>query len=40
MSRDRAARQEAKPLRLFVAIEIPEAVKDAVEEVFAPWREV
>ena len=39
MSRDRAARQEAKPLRLFVAIEIPEAVKDAVEEVFAPWRE-
>jgi 2'-5' RNA ligase len=39
MSRDRAARPEAKPLRLFVAIEIPETVKDAVEEVFAPWRE-
>jgi 2'-5' RNA ligase len=39
MARDRAARPEAKPLRLFVAIEIPESVKDAVEEVFAPWRE-
>jgi 2'-5' RNA ligase len=39
MARDRAARPEAKPLRLFVAIEIPEPVKDAVEDVFAPWRE-
>ena len=39
MARDRAARPEAKPLRLFVAIEIPDAVKDAVEEAFAPWRE-
>jgi RNA 2',3'-cyclic 3'-phosphodiesterase len=40
MARDRAARPEAKPLRLFVAIEIPEAVKDTVEEAFASWREV
>jgi 2'-5' RNA ligase len=39
MARDRAARPEAKPLRLFVAVEIPETVKDVVEEVFAPWRE-
>jgi RNA 2',3'-cyclic 3'-phosphodiesterase len=39
MARDRAARPEAKPLRLFVAIEIPDAVKDTVEEAFAPWRE-
>ena len=39
MARDRAARPEAKPLRLFVAIEIPDAVKDAVEAAFAPWRE-
>jgi 2'-5' RNA ligase len=39
MGRDRAARPEAKPLRLFVAVEIPEPVKDAVEEGFAPWRE-
>lgn len=39
MARDRSARPEAKPLRLFVAIEIPEPVKDAVEEAFAPWRD-
>jgi 2'-5' RNA ligase len=39
MASDRAARPEAKPLRLFVAIEIPDAVKDVVEEAFAPWRE-
>ena len=39
MARDGAARSEAKPLRLFVAIEVPDAVKDAVEGVFAPWRE-
>jgi 2'-5' RNA ligase len=39
MARDRAARPEAKPLRLFVAIEIPDGVKDAVEEAFAPWQE-
>jgi 2'-5' RNA ligase len=39
MGRDRAIRPEAKPLRLFVAIEIPDAVKDAVEAAFAPWRE-
>jgi RNA 2',3'-cyclic 3'-phosphodiesterase len=39
MARDRAARPEAKPLRLFVAIEIPAEAKDIVEEAFAPWRE-
>jgi 2'-5' RNA ligase len=39
MGRDRAARPEAKPLRLFVALEIPEHAKDVVEEAFAPWRE-
>jgi 2'-5' RNA ligase len=39
MARDRAARPEAKPLRLFVAVEIPDAVKDTVEEAFAPWHE-
>lgn len=37
--RDRASRPEAKALRLFVAIEIPDAVKDAVERAIAPWRE-
>jgi RNA 2',3'-cyclic 3'-phosphodiesterase len=39
MVRHRAAGPEAKPLRLFVAIEIPEDVKDAVEKAFSPWRE-
>jgi RNA 2',3'-cyclic 3'-phosphodiesterase len=39
MARHRAARPEAKPLRLFVAIEIPESAKDAVEQAFRPWRE-
>ena len=39
MGRDRTARPEAKPLRLFVALEIPDDVKDAVEAAFAPWRE-
>ena len=39
MARDRAARPEARPLRLFVAIEIPDAVKDTVEDAFGPWRE-
>jgi 2'-5' RNA ligase len=39
MARDRAARPEAKPLRLFVAVEVPEPVKDAVEEAFSLWRE-
>ena len=40
MGRDRAAREEARPLRLFVAIEIPEEAKASVEEAFAPWRDV
>jgi 2'-5' RNA ligase len=39
MGRDRAVRPEAKPLRLFVALEIPEDVKDATEAAFAPWCE-
>jgi 2'-5' RNA ligase len=39
MARDRAARPDAKPLRLFVAIDIPEATKEVVEGAIAPWRE-
>ena len=39
MARNRAARPEAKPLRLFVALDIPEPAKDVVEEAFAPWRD-
>jgi 2'-5' RNA ligase len=40
MARDRASRPEAKPLRLFVALEIPDQAKDVVEAAFAPWRDV
>jgi RNA 2',3'-cyclic 3'-phosphodiesterase len=39
MARDRASRPEAKPLRLFVAFEVPPAVRDAAETAVAPWRE-
>jgi 2'-5' RNA ligase len=39
MARDRASRPEAKPLRLFVAFDVPEDVRDAVERAVAPWRE-
>jgi 2'-5' RNA ligase len=39
MAKDRANRPEAKPLRLFVAVEIPEDVKDVAWEAVAPWRE-
>jgi 2'-5' RNA ligase len=39
MARDRAARPEAKPLRLFAAVDIPDRAKDAVVQAVAPWRE-
>ncbi len=39
MARDRAARPEAKPVRLFVAAEVPEAAKRVVELAMAPIRE-
>ena len=39
MARDRASRPEAKPLRLFVAAEVPEDVRSAVAEAVAPLRE-
>lgn len=39
MGRDRTSRPEAAPLRLFVAVEIPEEAKRSVLEAFAPWRE-
>jgi RNA 2',3'-cyclic 3'-phosphodiesterase len=38
VARDRAPRPEAPPLRLFVAIEIPQGAKDAVAEAFEPLR--
>ena len=39
MARDRASRPEAKPLRLFVAVEVPEDVRAAVADAVAPLRE-
>ena len=39
MGRDRASRPQAKPLRLFVALEIPDHAKDVAEAAFAPWRQ-
>jgi 2'-5' RNA ligase len=39
MARDRASRPEAKPLRLFVAVDVPEPVRDRVQAVIGPWRE-
>jgi 2'-5' RNA ligase len=39
MGRDRAARPEARPLRLFAAVDLPERAKDAIEQAVEPWRE-
>jgi 2'-5' RNA ligase len=39
MGRDRAARPEAKPLRLFAAVDVPDRAKEEVVEAVAPWRE-
>jgi 2'-5' RNA ligase len=39
MARDRASRPEAKPLRLFVAVDVPEDVRDLVEGAVSPVRE-
>ena len=39
MARDRAARPEAKPLRLFVAVDVPDDVRDSVARAIVPLRE-
>jgi 2'-5' RNA ligase len=39
MARDRASRPEAKPLRLFVAVDVPEGVRDRVQDGVGPWRD-
>jgi RNA 2',3'-cyclic 3'-phosphodiesterase len=39
MGRDRSARPEAKPLRLFAAVDVPPRAIEAAEEAVAPWRE-
>jgi 2'-5' RNA ligase len=38
VARDRSQRADAKPLRLFVAVEVPPATRGAIEEAIAPWR--
>jgi RNA 2',3'-cyclic 3'-phosphodiesterase len=39
MARDRAARPEAKPLRLFVAVDVPRSAKDHLATAIAPFRD-
>jgi 2'-5' RNA ligase len=39
MARDRASREGAKPVRLFVAVEVPEIVRERVEAAVGPLRE-
>ena len=39
MGRDRAARPEAAPLRLFAAVDLPPRVRDQVDRAVDPWRE-
>jgi 2'-5' RNA ligase len=39
MARDRVSRPEAKPLRLFAAVEIPEEIRGALAEAVSPVRE-
>jgi 2'-5' RNA ligase len=39
MARDRASRPEAKPLRLFVAFEVPQEVRAELARAVAPFRE-
>ena len=39
MARDRASRPEAKPQRLFVAIDVPDAVRSRLATAIAPLRE-
>jgi 2'-5' RNA ligase len=39
VARDRASRPEAKPLRLFVAVDVPEDVKTALAGAVAPFRD-
>ena len=39
MARDRSARPEAKPLRLFVAVDVPDDVQAGLEESLTPYRD-
>ena len=39
MARDRASRPEARPLRLFIAVELPDAIKEILAVQVAPFRD-
>jgi 2'-5' RNA ligase len=39
LARDRASRPEARPLRLFIAVDVPDAVKAELAEKIGPFRE-
>jgi 2'-5' RNA ligase len=39
VARDRAARPEARPLRLFAAVDVPPAAGRALVEAVVPWKE-
>jgi 2'-5' RNA ligase len=39
MARDRASRPEARPVRLFAAVDVPDRAKEAVVAAIEPWRE-
>ena len=39
MGRDRAARPEAKPLRLFAAVDLPDRVRQGMASAIEPWRD-
>ena len=39
MARDRSSRPEARPLRLFVAVDVPEPVREEVHDAVEPLRE-
>jgi len=39
VARDRASRPEARPLRLFVALEVSEETKAIVADAVSPWRQ-
>jgi 2'-5' RNA ligase len=39
MARDRSTRPEAKPLRLFVAVDVPESIKGSLARGVAPFRD-
>lgn len=39
MGRDRRSREEGRPLRLFVAADVPDSVRDQLASLVSPWKE-